>query len=307
MKNLKYYIYTFLKTRTPFYIISKKVKLFFAKKSKKNIYRNSKKNDEFSFLLSNGMVLAKSIIDKNTINNWISRYKISNDSFHKCEGNISFPFYNKDFHDLYFNSDFLGYLNSYYESVYGKKPVLQTMPTLVITKPDMNQSDFTSSKHNFPAVWHTDYLTEFTIHIPLIEINNKTNHTKYLLKSHTNFFPPPVGTTNVNEINNINCFANIGDSLFIDVDGWHRGHLEKGSFRAMIQLKYTIGNNELIFDPNNPKIKKALERTSINTKDYDSLKDIFKEDYEFFKKSNPDFNSPNAKIFLDTALKIYSK
>ena len=75
----------------------------------------------------------------------------------------------------------------------------------------------------------------------------------------------------------------------------------------MIQLKYTIGNNELIFDPNNPKIKKALERTSINTKDYDSLKDIFKEDYEFFKKSNPDFNSPNAKIFLDTALKIYSK
>tara|TARA_B100000768_G_C11280829_1_gene378504 strand:+ start:1892 stop:2824 length:933 start_codon:yes stop_codon:yes gene_type:complete len=307
LNKFKVPLYSFFKLRTPYYIISKKNKLSFATKNKKNVFESKKRNNEFYYLLTNGMVLAKNLISKTTINNWTDRYKIYKDSFHECEGNISFPFYNKDFHDLLFNSDFLGYLNTYYDLLYGKKPVLQTMPTLVVTKPDMNQSDFSTLNHNFPAVWHTDYITEFTIHIPLVNINNKTNHTKYLLKSHTNFLIPPVGATKVNEINNKNCFADVGDALFIDVDGWHRGHLEKGSFRAMIQLKYTIGNNELFFDPNNPKIKKALERTAINTKNYDYLKNIFKEDYEFFKKTNPDFSSPHAKTFLNNTLNIYSK
>lgn len=307
LNKFKIPLYSFFKVRTPYYIISKKNKLYFARKNKKNVFESKKRNNEFYCLLTNGMVLAKNLISKTTINNWVNRYHIKSDSFQECEGNISFPFYNKDFHNLLFNSDFLGYLNSYYDLIYGKKPVLQTMPALIITKPEMYQHNFSSTNHNFPAVWHTDYLSEFTIHIPLVEINSKTNHTKYLLKSHTNFLIPPVGTTKVNEINNTNCFADIGDTLFIDVDGWHRGHLEKGSFRAMIQLKYTIGNNELIFDPNNPKIKKALDRTEKNTKNYDFLKNVFKEDYEFFKKANPDFNSPHAKMFLNKALKIYSK
>ena len=306
MKKLKFYLYNFFRVRTTFYIISKKINIFFSKKKYQTLFNSEKKNQEFLYLLSNGMISAKKIIDKTIIENWVEKYNIKNENFIACEGNISFPFYNNDLHNLLFNSDFLDYLNSYYELVYGKKPVLQTMPTLVVTKPDMNQSGFSTSKHNFPAVWHTDYLTEFTIHIPLVNINNKTNHTKYLLKSHTNFFPPPVGATKVDEINNINCFADIGDALFIDVDGWHRGHLEKGSFRAMIQLKYTIGSNELIFDPNDSKVKKALERTSINTKSYDSLKNVLKKDYEFFKRINPDLNSPHAKIFLKKALEFYS-
>ena len=306
LHKIKVPVYSFFKVRTPFYIISKKIKLFFAKNNRK-FFKSSKQNNEFLDLISNGIVLAKNTIDKSVINNWINRYHIFNDFFIESEGNISFPFYNKEFHDLFFKSDFLGYLNTYYDLLHGKKPVLQTMPTLVITKPDMNQGDFSSSNHNFPAVWHTDYLTEFTIHIPLVDINNKTNHTKYILNSHTNFLIPPVGAIKVDEANSVNCFAKAGDALFIDVDGWHRGHLEKGSFRAMIQLKFTIGNNKLSFDLDNPKIKKALERTKMKTKKYDLLKKVFQDDYEFFKKANPDFNSPHAKQFLDKGLNNYSK
>ena len=307
MKKLRFYVYTFFRVRTPFYVISKYLNILYAKKRHKKLFNSEKKNQEFAHLLSNGMISAKNVVDKTTIESWVEKYNIKSENFFGCEGNISFPFYNNELHDLLCKSDFLDYLYSYYELVYGKKPVLQTMPTLVVTKPDMNQSGFSSSRHNFPAVWHTDYKTEFTIHIPLVNINGKTNHTKYLLKTHTNFFPPPVGATKVDEINNINCFADIGDALFIDVDGWHRGHLEKGSFRAMIQLKYTIGNNELIFDPNDSKVKKALERTAVNTKSYGSLKNIIKNDYEFFKKVDPDLNSPHAKIFLEKALKFYSE
>ena len=260
LNKIKIPVYSFFKSRTPFYIISKKIKLFFAKNNR-NFFKSSKQNNEFLDLISNGTVLAKNTIDKSIINNWINRYHIYNDCFIESEGNISFPFYNKEFHDLFFKSDFLGYLNTYYDLLYGKKPVLQTMPTLVITKPDMNQVDFSFGSDNFPAVWHTDYLTEFTVHIPIVDINSETNHTKYLNGSHTNFFAPPVGAVKVNETNNTNCFARAGDALFIDVDGWHRGHLEKGSFRAMIQLKYTIGNDQLTFQPNNAKTKNALERS----------------------------------------------
>tara|TARA_B100000795_G_scaffold256358_1_gene228714 strand:+ start:2321 stop:3244 length:924 start_codon:yes stop_codon:yes gene_type:complete len=305
MYKLKIYIYTFIKDRTPVYIISKKIKIFFARKNKKPLFQSKKKNKEFLTLMSNGALLAENIVDKVTIENWIQKYKISNDNFIPCEGNISFPFYNKELHNLLFESEFLDYLNMYYDLVYGKKPVLQQMPTLVVTKPKMNQVNFLLGNHNFPATWHTDYLTEFTIHIPLVDINSETNHTKYLKGSHTNFLIPPLGAIKVDETNNINCFAKAGDALFIDVDGWHRGHLEKGSFRAMIQLKYTIGNNKLTFDPNEPKLKKALERTEINTKNYDLLKNTFKEDYDFFKKENPDFNSPSVNLFLDNAFNNY--
>ena len=310
MKNidkLKIPIYSFFKIRTPTYILSKKTRLFFAKRNDKSLFKSLKRNNEFSHLLSHGMVAAKHIIDSTVINNWAKKYHISDESFIECEGNISFPFYNKEFHDLLFNSDFLDFINAYFDLVHQQRPVLQTMPTLVITKPDTNQGEFSSVKHNFPAVWHTDYLTEFTIHIPLVNINDKTNHTKYLLNSHTNFFIPPVGATKVNEVDNVNCFADVGDALFIDVDGWHRGHLEKGSFRAMIQLKYTTGNNKLSYEPNTLKVKKALERTVMNTKNYDLLKNVLKQDYEFFKRINPDFNSSHAKSFLDNALYHYTQ
>ena len=307
MNKLKILIYSFLRKRTPLYIISKKFKLFFANRNKDVLFKSSKSNNEFSHLLLNGMVLAENIIDKNIIKNWISKYNIHNENFIACKGNISFPFYNKEFHNILFNSDFLDYLNMYYDLVYGKKPVMQQMPSLVITKPDINQLDFSHGNDNFPAVWHTDYLTEFTVHIPIVDINSKTNHTKYLNGSHTNFFAPPLGAVKVNETNNTNCFARAGDALFLDVDGWHRGHLEKGSFRAMIQLKYTTGNDQLTFCPNNNKIKNALERNKMNTKHYDSLKNVFKEDYEFFKKENPDFNSLSTNLFLENALKTHCK
>ena len=307
MNKLKIPIYSFFRKRTPKYIISKKFKLFLANRKKDVLFKSAKSNNEFSHLLSNGMVVAENIIDKKIIKNWISKYNIHNDNFVACKGNIFFPFYNKEFHDILFNSNFLDYLNIYYYLVYGKKPVMQQMPSLVITKPDINQLDISHGKSNFPAVWHTDYLTEFTIHIPIVDINSKTNHTKYLNGSHTNFFAPPVGAVKVNETNNTNCFARAGDALFIDVDGWHRGHLEKGSFRAMIQLKYTIGNDQLTYNPNNIKSKNALERTVMNTKNYDSLKNVFKEDYKFFKKENPDFNSLSTNLFLEEALMKYSE
>jgi hypothetical protein len=307
MNKLKIPIYSFFRKRTPKYIISKKFKLFLANRKKDVLFKSAKSNNEFSHLISNGMVVAENIIDKNIIENWISKYNIYNENFVACKGNVFFPFYNKEFHDILFNSNFLDYLNMYYYLVYGKKPVMQQMPTLVITKPDINQLDISHGKSNFPAVWHTDYLTEFTIHIPIVDINSKTNHTKYLNGSHTNFFAPPIGAVKVNETNNTNCFARAGDALFIDVDGWHRGHLEKGSFRAMIQLKYTIGNDQLTYNPNNIKSKNALERTKIKTKKFNLLKKVFQKDYKFFKKVNPDFNSPHAKLFLDYALFNYSK
>lgn len=299
-KRLLIPVYSFFRVRTPFYISSKKVKIFLAKRRLNKSLVESKEKSEFFHLLSDGMVLSKSIIDAATIKSWITRYNISKDNFKECEGNLSFPFYNKELHDILFKSDFLKYLNSYYELVYGKKAVLQSIPSLVITKPMMNQKDF-RSEHNFPAVWHTDYITEFTIHIPLFNIDDSTNHTKYIIKSHTNYLIPPVGASKVDETNAVDCFANVGDVLFIDVDGWHRGHLEKGSFRAMIQLKYTIGNDPLYFDPDNSKQKAAIIRLEKNTHDYPYLKSVLEEDYLFFLNVSPDFNAPSINNSLKAA------
>ena len=107
MKNLdkfKIPLYSFFMVRTPYYIFLKKIKLFFAKQKNKTYFQSSKRNNEFLKLLHNGMITAKNIIDSSTIKNWVERYKINNDSFSECEGNISFPFYNKEFHHLLFNS-----------------------------------------------------------------------------------------------------------------------------------------------------------------------------------------------------------
>lgn len=302
-KRLKIPLYSFFKIRTPLYITTKKIRIFLAKRRLKKQLVESKEKNELLQLFSDGFVLSNNLIDLATINSWITRYNISNENFIECEGNLSFPFYNKEFHDIMFNSKFLEYLNSYYELVYGKKAVLQSMPSLVITKPMMDQIDFTSSEHNFPAVWHTDYITEFTIHIPLFNIDDSTNHTKYLVKSHTNYFIPPIGALKVDETKKVDCFANVGDALFIDVDGWHRGHLEKGSFRAMIQLKYTVGNDRLFFDPNNTKQKAAIIRLKKHIRDYPLLKSVLEEDYLYFKSKSPNFNAAHINQSLELAYK----
>jgi hypothetical protein len=302
-KKLKVPIYSFFKVRTPFYITSKKVRILLAKQRLKKKLIGSKENRELIQLLNDGMVLSKNVIDDVTVKNWISRYKIFSDSFIECEGNISFPFFNSELSDLLFNSDFLNNLYSYFDLVYGKKAVLQAMPTLVITKPKITQDNFTSSEYNFPAAWHTDYISEFTIHIPLTNIDNLTNHTKYILKSHTNFLIPPLGARKVNESNKIDCFAKVGDALFIDVDGWHRAQLEKGSFRAMIQLKYTLGNDQLEYDPDNSKQMAAINRSKKHTLNYTNLKSVLEEDYRYFKSHSPDFGSNNINLSLDLAYK----
>ena len=84
--------------------------------------------------------------------------------------------------------------------MYGCKPVLQCIPYLVITYPNVSHEKFIPKQHNFPANWHTDYQSEFSIHLPIVEINSSNTHTMYAAKTHVSFLKAPKKESQIKDI-----------------------------------------------------------------------------------------------------------
>ena len=237
---------------------------------------------KYKILLTDGFVKLENNIDINIINKWKRDYLVSKPNFTPAEGNISYPFYNAEIHKLLSDSEMVKVVRHYFQKVYGKLPVLQMIPKLVITYPIINQESFQLKNNHFPAVWHIDYRSEFTVHIPLVDITINTSHTKYIRGSQCSFTTPPALIVYENNYPVTNCFAEPGDTLLIDVDGWHRAQLERNSFRAMIQLKYTVGNDMLHYK-NSEKLQGYVDDAVTKCKHYSNLQLQLINDREYIR------------------------
>jgi hypothetical protein len=251
-------------------------------------------------LARNGLAMGKNLVDSDTISSWQTRYGIAQSSFSPNLGNLSIPFYNPQMHELLHKSPIASYLDQYFKIAYRTKPVLQQVPVLVVTYPEVSHDSHIPSKHNFPAVWHVDYRSEFTIHLPLTIIDQNTSHTKYKKGSHysTVFLPNEATCPDPSKI--VNVFGSPGDAIFMDVDGLHRAHLGQNNLRVIVQLKFTTGNDMLhICDVNHPKLYKNIARTKEHFKNYSKIRAVLLEDCEFIKSLPKDtLNSPMLKHVL---------
>ena len=269
--------------------------LYFArKKLKRSLYLAKNLDDDLSRLMRDGFFTFNSLVEPKIIDQWMERYKINGENITPSEGNLIIPFFNAEIHDLLTNSQFSELLDKYFDSMYGCKPVLQCLPSLVMTYPSISQDEFKSGAHNFPAVWHVDYLSEFTIHMPLLAINSSNTHTMYAVNTHTSFLNPPLKGPEGKKI--ARSFAKKSDVVMIDVDGWHTGRLEGTSPRIMVQFKFTKGNDLLGIptDGLSDKLLKQIDRTKRCIQNYDELIDSLIEDQSYIK----------AKDFSDTPLAI---
>jgi len=244
-------------------------------------------------LAENGAINYKGIIDKDILDRWISEYGLDVSNITPSEGNLAIPFFNEDVLSILTDSKFAVLLDNYFINMYRCHPVLQCIPNLVITYPNIVHENFDSKTNNFPANWHTDYVSEFTVHLPLISINSSNTHTMYAKNTHTSLLGPP---RNEQAIRNIfRSFGEKTDALMLDVDGWHQGRLEGSSPRIMVQFKYTMGN-DLLLHPTEGLSDKALsqiKRTKENLSNYCVIKQRLKENYLFAKNMstlNPKFS-----------------
>jgi hypothetical protein len=251
-------------------------------------------------LISDGGVSIRGVVSKKIISNWLDSYSIFDSNFLPSEGNVTWPFYNNDIHNLLQDSKFMSILDEYFIKVYGLPPVLQVVPSLVITKPSIQQDSPILSKKLFPAEWHIDYPGEFTVHIPLVEITTEVTHTKYCRGTQYSLMKPKERLINKN-----NLFLGTGspgDVIMMDVDGWHAAQLKKNSFRALVQLKFTTGNNLLYSHFDAKKRGGVAKRFFKSIKDFRGLQSQIKEDYKFLMS----VNSKSKYKILGDNLKYYN-
>ena len=294
MIKLKSFLSAYLISRPPWYIGSKFLRSKLARNKESDYGGISKHLFSFKNLLNDGAVIGREIINRQIVESWQKKYGLYSELFSPWEGNMSFPFYNEEIHEILADSEISYYINKYFQTVYGTRPVLQQIPTMVITYPSMNQADYEYGAHNFPAAWHTDFKSEFTVHIPITIIDDKTPHTKYLKGTpHTLQRPRnKIKATSGEQV--LSCFAVPGDAIFLDVDGWHRAQLERGRFRVFVQLKFTRGNNMLVYREPGGKLKKSIEKIKEVSKEFDRIQNGLKQDFAYVQ-SLPD-NLPNISI-----------
>lgn len=264
------------------------------KKNKVKLALKSCMDENLKQLLYNGKIVLKNIISKDVIEKLNSDYAIGPENFKVAGSNISFAIFNKELFDIVQNPYLKELIGNYFFSVYGKKPVMQCIPYLLIVKPNIDQNEFEYGKNNIPGVWHTDYYSEFSVHIPLFPVSSKTTHTCYALKSHVSpksmpqyGWPEATNETVKNwgfEIEH--CYAENGDLLLFDVTGIHRAEILRKSFRAMIQLKYTTGNNMLNFNESTPKIRRGIKHYKKHCIKLWTIQNKIKSDLEFISKTN---------------------
>jgi len=260
--------------------------------------------NDLDTLLRDGVIKLSSEISDAVINKWKNDYFINRSSYIPSDGNITFPFYNREMHELLKSSNFISLIGEYFQSVYHEKPILQKIPSVVITYPTVSQQQFDNSKNHFPAGWHIDYPYEFTVHIPLEEISLLTSHTKYISGSQYRLTSPSLNSDLIEDNNTVvDCLADAGDILCLDVEGWHRAQLERNSYRAMIQLKFTAGN-DLLYWQDSKKSQTVIQRSVKGIKVYGELKERLKEDLKYIE-SLLDFNV-DLKIMSDNK-QIYKR
>lgn len=207
----------------------------------KNINSNQTQIKD-NILVRDGYLIESNVIEKKIINRLINRYQLSETNFVKSNTNCSFPIIDFQFINYITSNNLLQEkLKLFYERILRRKAFLQTPPFIILTNPKIQKG----TDYNIPCNWHTDYFQEFTFHLPLTKIDNKSTKTLYASKSHKNIFISSQKLYDINkfkyDIKPMN--ANPGDAIYLDVSGLHRAEL--GQYRSMVQFKFTSGTNLL--------------------------------------------------------------
>ena len=270
-----------------FRIIKKQSRQFLAVRKIRNNLSSFAMPNELLSLLNLGFVKFTNGIDHSLLTKWSEDYGIKKSNFLPTNGNISVPFFNAEMHALLTGSNLIDLLKDYFVQMYGVPPMLQMVPTLVITHPNVEQQTYIKGVQNFPAHWHYDYPSEFTIHIPLTKITIETTHTKYIKRSHLSLLSSPPTETSVLKDQIVSCFSVPGDVILFDVDGSHRAQLEVKGFRALIQLKFTAGNDILdIKSFSIPKMQKNILRTKQSYIHYEQIKKRLSFDKQYIQEQD---------------------
>lgn len=289
LKSLLVELSSKLPFRKPLYFFKKKIYRYIS------IGRISKQ--PVRDLVLKGAINYKGVIENEVLDKWIDVYGLDESNIIQADGNIAFPFFNKDVLKLIVDSQFSEVLFEYFKTIHGCKPVLQSIPYLVISYPNISHDNFDPMKNNFPANWHTDYISEFTAHIPLSEINSSLTHTIYAMDTHTSPYKASPEMAKTKKI--FKSYCNRGDVVMLDVDGWHHGRLEAAAPRIMIQFKFTKGNDTLLYpkDGLSLKAKLQIERTKNHIQSYKVIEKQLKRDLEFTR--NMSYTHPILNILKD--------
>ena len=249
---------------------------------------------DLSRLLERGWCNLSGVSDTNFVQYIKEKYLLSDDIFLPCEGNLSWPIMDDQIRNILCNTTFRAFITEYFYCAYRKIPILQMIPTITVTKPNITQEYYKHEVHGFPGIWHSDYSTEMGVHIPINDITTQTTYTKYVETSNRVALEQDGLSLNDSYIKKIygpnclaQCLSKSGEVLIMDTTGLHRAEISKG-LRIMVQFKFTVGNDPLIFNIENLKYKKSIDRLKRNHKKFEILKKIIKSDLDYIKSNTFD-------------------
>lgn len=275
--------------------LPKDVYFYFGQKRKQANLKKHKYSSIFSEnlllqdLTENGFTRQHSLLSSNELLNIRQRYGLRKENFSKSNSNISLPFIGINFlQKIDYETGIGKLIREYFLICYRSEPVLQSMPTVVVTNPSIQREEFNEKMHRIPAFFHTDYPTELTVHLPLTDITSQTPRTMYLNGSSMASSVRPMKKYDATDVackfESSELFAKAGDALVIDVTGVHKAIVSPQP-RIMLQLKFTSGQNILeSADPD--KLNAQIELARSNFNNYRSYIKTIKEDWMQIPKAD---------------------
>ena len=209
----------------------------------KHCFENDRTNhisDTQKHLILEGECKINSIKINNLVAEFCQRYALHELHLKKGPKNLSVPL----FDDIAINqiySIIYKEVSLYYTLMFGCEAFLQDSPRLVITYPEYDHKTG-EKQNNFPELFHKDYFTEVTVHVPLVNISEQTPYTEYVQKTHMQpRFLDKLYLSNKakNTYSPKSMLCDVGNYLIMDVNGVHRGSTTtKTHYRTMIQYKF---------------------------------------------------------------------
>lgn len=230
---------------------------------KKNFLLKNKflEKDLYKFL-DKGFLIQNAFLDQKELNYIIREYlnlnNINDNNYY--DFNLSIPFFDQKIIEKIISSNLFQVIKKFYSLTCNSKIFFQQIPFIVITKPSIDQS-LANEKTRIPARFHTDYPSEISLQIPLINQLNYTPHTLYLEKTNRDLKFKCMSNydeKSLKDYNKVKLLGHEGDAILIDTQGVHRANLFKNSLRIMLFFKFSSKKNIL----NNVNYKELYERSA---------------------------------------------
>ena len=267
------------------YQIKKNLDIF--PRLKKNILlKNTHLEKDFRQFLEKGYIIQTEFLDQKDLRYIIGEYlnlkNIHDNDYY--DYNLSIPFFDKKIIEKIISSSLFSVLKNFYSMTCNSEIFFQQVPFIVITKSSIDQF-LANNKTRIPVKFHTDYPSEISLQIPLINQLDHSPHTLYLEKTNRDIkfkCSTTYDEKKLNYYNKVKLLGNEGDAVLIDTQGVHRANIFKNSLRIMLFFKFSSKKNIL----SNIDYKELYKRSAkLNYFKYGN-KSKFLEDHNFAISSN---------------------